>query len=146
MSHFNVSLIVWAKSPDSVHKPPFLKRKESRRGSNRGPSAYQPSALPLGHTGSHTSSPLPRTFKYTRHICPALEGKGSPQGRIHSTGEMPEMQLCLFAYRSCSQWLDGDGSLPCPFPHQLLLYVSVRNAADMRPNLNLERDKGERQR
>ena len=26
MSHFNVSLIVWAKSQDSVHKPPFLKR------------------------------------------------------------------------------------------------------------------------
>ena len=46
------SLIVWAKSQDSVHKPQFLKRKESRSGSNRGPSAYQPSALPLGHTGS----------------------------------------------------------------------------------------------
>ena len=52
VSHFNVSLIVWAKSHDSVHKPPILKRKESRSGSNRSPSAYQPSALPLGHTGS----------------------------------------------------------------------------------------------
>ena len=52
VSHFNVSLIVWAKSQDSVHKPPFLKRKESRSGSNQGPSAYQHSALPLGHTGS----------------------------------------------------------------------------------------------
>ena len=52
MSHFNVSLIVWAKSQDSMHKPQFLKTKESRNGSNRGPSAYQPSALPLGHTGS----------------------------------------------------------------------------------------------
>ena len=49
------SFIVWAKSQDSVHKPQFFeeKRKESRSGSNRGPSAYQPSALPLGHTGSH---------------------------------------------------------------------------------------------
>ena len=27
-------------------------RKESRSGSNQGPSAYQPSALPVGHTGS----------------------------------------------------------------------------------------------
>ena len=45
MSHFNVSLIVSAKSQDSVHKPQFLKRKESRSGLNRGPSAYQPSAL-----------------------------------------------------------------------------------------------------
>ena len=52
MRHFNVSLIVWAKSQDSVHKPQFLKRNESRSGSIRGPSAYQPSALPLGYTGS----------------------------------------------------------------------------------------------
>ena len=43
---------MWAKSQDTVHKSQFLKRKESRRGSNRGPSTYQPSALPLGHTGS----------------------------------------------------------------------------------------------
>ena len=32
----------------------FWKRKESRSGSNRGLSAYQPSALPLGHMGSLT--------------------------------------------------------------------------------------------
>ena len=49
---FNVSLIVWAKSQGSVHKPQFLKTTESRSGSNRGRSAYQPSALLLGHTGS----------------------------------------------------------------------------------------------
>ena len=30
----------------------ILKRKESRSGSNRGPSAYKPNALPLGQTGS----------------------------------------------------------------------------------------------
>ena len=53
MRHFNLSLIVWAKLQDSVHKPQILKRNESRSGSNRGPSAHQPSALPLGHTGSH---------------------------------------------------------------------------------------------
>ena len=27
MSHFNVSLIAWAKSQNSVHKPQFLKRE-----------------------------------------------------------------------------------------------------------------------
>ena len=53
MSYFNVSLIVWAMSQDSLHKLQVLKRKNSRSGSNRGPSAYQPSALPLGHTGYH---------------------------------------------------------------------------------------------
>ena len=35
-----------------VHKAQILKRKESRSGSNRGPSTYQPCPLPLGHTGS----------------------------------------------------------------------------------------------
>ena len=59
MSHFNVSLIVWTKSQDSVHKPQFLKRKESRSGSNLGPSAYQPSALPLGHTGPQNADLSP---------------------------------------------------------------------------------------
>ena len=54
VSHFNVSFIVWAKSQNSVHKQQFLKRRESRSGSNRGPSVHQPSALPLGHTSSHT--------------------------------------------------------------------------------------------
>ena len=50
MSHFNLSFTVWAKSQDIDHKPQFLKRKESRSGSNRGPSANQTSALPLGRT------------------------------------------------------------------------------------------------
>ena len=36
-----------------VHNPWFSKRKESRSGSNRGPSAYLPNALPLAHNGSH---------------------------------------------------------------------------------------------
>ena len=31
-SHFNVSLIVKEKSQDSVHRPQFLKKKESRSG------------------------------------------------------------------------------------------------------------------
>ena len=45
MSHFNVSFIVWTKSRVSVRKPQFLKRTESRSGSNRGPCAYQPSGV-----------------------------------------------------------------------------------------------------
>ena len=47
MSQFNVSLLVWAKSQVSVHKPQFLKRKESRSGSNRGPSAVTDEARPF---------------------------------------------------------------------------------------------------
>ena len=30
----------------------FEEKGEPKRVSNRGPSAYQPNALPLGHTGS----------------------------------------------------------------------------------------------
>ena len=35
MKHFNVSLIVWAKSQDSAHKPQFLKRRERRDETDR---------------------------------------------------------------------------------------------------------------
>ena len=35
VSHFNVSLTVWAKSQDSVHKPHFLSRKERRAEADR---------------------------------------------------------------------------------------------------------------
>ena len=57
-SHFNVSLWLWGtRSQDSVHKPqPFW--REGRAESSRGPSAYQPSALPLGQTGLLTSQAL----------------------------------------------------------------------------------------
>ena len=33
--HLNISLIVWAKSLDSVHKPQFLKRREGRAEADR---------------------------------------------------------------------------------------------------------------
>jgi len=43
----------WTKSQDSVHKPqPFRRERRAEAVSNRGPSAYQPNALPLGQTGS----------------------------------------------------------------------------------------------
>ena len=35
VGHFNVSLIVWAKSQDSVRKPQFLKRRERRAEADR---------------------------------------------------------------------------------------------------------------
>ena len=49
-SHFNVS--VGNDGQDSVHKPqPFSRERRTEAVSNRGPSAYQPNALPLGQTG-----------------------------------------------------------------------------------------------
>ena len=52
-SHFNVSVGSDGQSQDSVHKPqPFWRERRAEAVSNRGPSAYQPNALPLGQTGS----------------------------------------------------------------------------------------------
>ena len=36
----------------------FLKRRERRTESSRDPSACQPNALPLGHTGSHSGGDI----------------------------------------------------------------------------------------
>ena len=80
MSHFNVSLIVWAKPQDSVHKSQFLKRRESRSGSNRGPSGYQPSALPLGHAGSFFQA-LSSTFLTV--LCLARPAAAPPSSDHH---------------------------------------------------------------
>ena len=49
----------------------FLKRKENRSGIELGPSAYQPNALPLGQTGSH-SARNERTVLYSSCHCEAL--------------------------------------------------------------------------
>ena len=48
-SHFNVSVIV----RDDVTNHNFWREMRAEAVWNRGPSAYQPNALPLGQTGSH---------------------------------------------------------------------------------------------
>ena len=54
-SHFNVSVGSDGQSHKAVstNHNLFLREKRAEAVSNRGPSAYQPNALPLGHTGSH---------------------------------------------------------------------------------------------
>ena len=62
-SHFNVSLIVRDKVTTRCPQiTTFLERKESQAESNRGPSAYQPNALPLGQTGSGPLLMFPSFF------------------------------------------------------------------------------------
>ena len=52
-SYFNVSVGSDGQSQDSVHKPqPFWRERRAEAVSNRGPSAYQPNALPLGQIDS----------------------------------------------------------------------------------------------
>ena len=63
-SHFNVSLIVRDKVTRQCPQTTILELKgRAEADSNRGPSAYQPTALPLGHTGSH--SPLIRGLPFS---------------------------------------------------------------------------------
>ena len=47
--HFNVSLIVRDKV---TRQTTTFEERGAEADSNRGPSAYQPNALPLGQTGS----------------------------------------------------------------------------------------------
>ena len=52
-SHFNVSLIVRDKVTRQCPQTTTLgSERRAAADSNRGPSAYQPTALPLGQTGS----------------------------------------------------------------------------------------------
>ena len=65
----------------------FLKRKESEAVSNRGPSAYQPNALPLGHTGSlWWRMGRGRLYTYRYIVTTRMKGVSSKQPRALSTG------------------------------------------------------------
>ncbi len=59
-SHFNVSVGSVGQSHRTVstNHNLFEEKGEPKRVSNRGPSAYQPNALPLGQTGSHFGATL----------------------------------------------------------------------------------------
>ena len=59
----------------------FLKEKgEPKRVSNRGPSAYQPNALPLGQTGSRQPNALPPLYS-SLYPC-LLDERAHPLSRV----------------------------------------------------------------
>ena len=59
-SHFNVSVGNDGQSHRTVstNHNLFEEKGEPKRYRNRGPSVYQPNALPLGQTGSHLPEKL----------------------------------------------------------------------------------------
>ena len=62
-SHFNVSLIVRDKvTRQCPQTTTFEKKRRAEAVSNRGPSAYHPTTLPLGQTGSRVSQVLAYSF------------------------------------------------------------------------------------
>ena len=60
-SYFNISLIVRDKVTRQCPQTTTFEERRAEAESNRGPSADQPNALPLGQTGSPRarSTPLP---------------------------------------------------------------------------------------
>ena len=50
----------------------FWRERRAEADSNRGPSAYQPNALPLGQTGSHGKSPSTVCFICVCFCCCSL--------------------------------------------------------------------------
>ena len=66
-SHFNVSLIVRDKVTIKTVSTNHNFRRERRAEAvwNRGPSAYQPTALPLGQTGSLHRVTAIECYNYT---------------------------------------------------------------------------------
>ena len=62
-SHFNVLVGSDGQSHKTVSKNNNLfEERKAEAESNRGPSAYQPNALPLGQTGSQYLAALAITF------------------------------------------------------------------------------------
>ena len=76
MSHFNVLLIVWAKSQDSFHKPQVLKRRERR--------ADRTEVLLLTSLTPYTTRPHRLDLCVTGQACPYphLREAGDCQGEI----------------------------------------------------------------
>ena len=81
-SHFNVSVGNDGQSQKTVHKPqPFCRERRAEAVSNRGPSAYQPNALPLGQTGTQALLALSCCFTCTEARWPIRDGDRVGRGR-----------------------------------------------------------------
>ena len=69
-SHFNVSIGSDGQSHKTVStNHNFWRERGAEAVSNRGPSAYQPTALPLGQTGSHVSGSMFEFLRALRSLC-----------------------------------------------------------------------------
>ena len=93
---------------DSVHKPqPFWRERRAEAVSNRGPSAYQPNALPLGQTGSPGNNKNMVCFYHQK------EGRRKMVCRKWTADEKPSVKLrgrlwprpnCLIQFEWMNEW------------------------------------------
>ena len=81
-SHFNVSLFVRDRvirqCPENHN---FWRERKVEADSNRGPSVYQPNALPLGQTGSVTTALRSAWHLYTYRWAVPVDGRGAAKRR-----------------------------------------------------------------
>ena len=128
VSHFNVSLIVLAKSQDSVHKPQFLKREESR------------SALPLGQTGSRFPNSS-QWFMYYRVFFSGLSATQSPESPYFTPNPRPTstptppLQNPTPRFNFLLSYFSARVPLPCAlvlYSPGLAYFVSIRAIARLR--------------
>ena len=96
----------------------FLKRKESRTVSNRGPSAYQPNALPLGQTGSPWALGYFQSYQY-----PNLSEGRWPRPLMDSCAEIKSVEEG--AGKRCSE-CDSEHRFPAPPPNSAELVTPLK--------------------
>ena len=117
-SRFNVSYLWGTKSQDSVHRPQFLKRKESRSGFEPGSLCLPqpPNALSLGQTGSLSRSAWPgRAIHSCMNDCwnscvtvgtAAWVNTGKPrEWQLKQPREWLLEQLCQWVTAETSAWV-----------------------------------------
>ena len=111
-SHFNVALIVRDKVSNKTVSTDhnFWRERRAEVDSNRGPSSYQPNALPLGQTGSQNNDSInvcfyPSVFRWVQkvwcyencyqwmllHLFPAKEFVPQIQNCLRKKFNKPEM-------------------------------------------------------
>ena len=78
----HVSLIVWAKSKDSVHKPQFLKRRERRAKADRTEVLLLTTLAPY-----HSATPAHIPMSNMTQICQSAAG----QAEVHQQGVVDEV-------------------------------------------------------
>jgi len=96
---FNVSLIVKNKTVSTDYY--FGRERRAEADSNRGPSAYQPNALPLGQTGSPLSC-------LDRSVCSACRQAAVWARHCHPRGHRHPGFLHEQPLQTGACWLPGN--------------------------------------
>ena len=103
MSHFNVSLIVWAKSQDSVHEPQFLKIREKRAEADRTKVLLLTSQAPY-----RVATPAHQPCKRRQALLFSVEGRNAvglnSQSAMSTTSKCRPKGWATWRHRNWFSW------------------------------------------